>query len=181
MRVDWIGSILLTTSLISLLFGVTSGGVLHSWNSASVITPIIAGVLGTAGFLFYEGKYAVEPMIPLRIFASRTAGAGFLSSFMLGFVLWAMQYYLILYVSKYFMNQFWMCLTNKSRVSCHSKTFIIRFGSVNPTWLDFCSRYRFRRRTHYLKATEIQNHELYSLVDSHYWIFLNDPIENRFS
>lgn len=37
-------------------------------------------------------------MIPLRIFKNRTAGAAYVSAFVLGFVLWAMQYYLILYV-----------------------------------------------------------------------------------
>jgi hypothetical protein len=99
-RVDWGGIVILTGSLISLLFGVTSGGVLSPWDSASVISSIVIGVLGTIVFLFYEWKIAAEPMIPLRIFGNRTAGSAYVSCFVLGFVLWAMQYYLILYVSK---------------------------------------------------------------------------------
>lgn len=88
----------LTASLISLLYGVTSGGVLHPWRSASVISTIVVGTFGCVMFLLYEGFVASEPMIPLRIFSNRTAGSAYFSSFILGFVLWAMQYYLILYV-----------------------------------------------------------------------------------
>lgn len=99
LRVDWLGAFVLTGSLISLLYGVSSGGVLYAWNSTAVITTIVIGLFGIGLFAFYEDKFAKEPMIPLRIFGSRTAGAAYLSSFVLGFVLWAMQYYLILYVS----------------------------------------------------------------------------------
>lgn len=98
-RVDWVGMAMLSASLISLLYGVTSGGVLQPWRSASVISTTILGGLGVLVFLLYEQYVTSEPMIPLRIFSNRTAGAAYFSSFILGFVLWAMQYYLILYVS----------------------------------------------------------------------------------
>jgi hypothetical protein len=101
-KVDWFGVVVLTGSLISLLFGITSGGVIHAWNSGAVIASILVGVFGIVVFLFYEHVIAQEPMIPLRIFASRTAAAGFIASFSLGFDLWAMQYYLIQYVSQPF-------------------------------------------------------------------------------
>ena len=84
--------------MISLLYGITSGGVLNPWKSAAVIASIVVGICGTAVFLIYEEYWAKEPMIPLRIFKNRTAGAAYVSTFVLGFVLWAMQYYLILYV-----------------------------------------------------------------------------------
>ncbi|KAN0092489.1 MFS general substrate transporter [Hyaloscypha variabilis] len=96
-QVDWTGMLILTASLISLLYGVTSGGVLQPWDSAVVIFTIVIGTCGITCFLLYEAYFAKEPMIPLRIFSSRTAGAAYISSFILGFVLWAMQYYLILY------------------------------------------------------------------------------------
>jgi len=97
-QVDWTGMLILTASLISLLYGVTSDGVLQPWDSAVVIFTIVIGTCGITCFLLYEAYFAKEPMIPLRIFSSRTAGAAYISSFILGFVLWAMQYYLILYV-----------------------------------------------------------------------------------
>jgi hypothetical protein len=98
-RADWVGILVLTGSLIALLYGITSGGVLHAWNSGAVIASIVVGLSGTAVFLIYEERWAEEPMIPSRIFKSRTAGAAYVGTFVLGFVLWAMQYYLILYVS----------------------------------------------------------------------------------
>jgi Fungal trichothecene efflux pump (TRI12) len=102
-RVDWTGIVILTGSLISLLYGITSGGVLHPWDSAAVLSSITTGVFGAGVFLFYESKFASEPMIPLRIFGNRSSAAAYVSSFILGFVLWAMQYYLILYVC----SRFW--------------------------------------------------------------------------
>lgn len=97
-KADWTGITILTGSLISLLYGVTSGGVLHPWNSAAVIASIFVGLSGTVTFLLYEDFFAKKPMIPLRIFKNRSAAAAYVSAFVLGFVLWAMQYYLILYV-----------------------------------------------------------------------------------
>jgi hypothetical protein len=87
-RADWTGIFLLTGSLISLLYGITSGGVLHDWDSGAVIASIVVGFCGTAVFLVYEEFWAKEPMIPLRIFKNRTAGAAYVSTFVLGFVLW---------------------------------------------------------------------------------------------
>lgn len=100
-RVDWTGMFILTASLISLLYGVTSGGVLQPWESAAVISTVTIGGFGTLGFMLYEANFAKEAMVPLRIFSNRTAAAAYMSSFVLGFVLWAMQYYLILYVSAF--------------------------------------------------------------------------------
>ncbi|KAH7387011.1 major facilitator superfamily domain-containing protein [Phaeosphaeria sp. MPI-PUGE-AT-0046c] len=96
-RADWIGMVILTGSLIALLYGITSGGVLHAWKSGTVIASIAVGLSGTVVFSVHEGLWAKEPVIPLRIFKSRTAGSAYVGAFSLGFVLWAMQYYLILY------------------------------------------------------------------------------------
>jgi hypothetical protein len=89
---------IITGSFIALLFGITSGGVIHPWKSGAVIASIVAGACGTVVFAVYEEYGTNEPMIPLRIFKSRTAAAAFISTFVLGFVLWAMEYYFLLYV-----------------------------------------------------------------------------------
>lgn len=91
--------VILTGSLIALLYGITSGGVLHAWNSGAVIASIAVGLSGTVLFLVHEELWAKNPIIPSRIFKNRTAGSAYVGAFILGFVLWAMQYYLILYVS----------------------------------------------------------------------------------
>lgn len=85
-RFDWIGTFLLSASLSSLLFGVTAGGVLHPWRSANTLVPLIIGIIGLMTFCIYEQYTAREPLIPLRIFATRTlqpdfSRAGFLDWF----------------------------------------------------------------------------------------------------
>lgn len=109
---------ILTGSLIALLYGITSGGVLHAWSSGAVIASIVVGLCGTTVFSVYEEFWAKEPMIPLRIFKNPTAGAAYVSAFVLGFVLWAMQYYLILYVSS-------LTITTGIQRSDHLKQFLV--------------------------------------------------------
>lgn len=95
---DWIGLVVLVGSSIALLYGITTGGVLHSWLSAQTIVPLVIGVLGIAAFVVFEGRWARNPLMPLRIFSRRTAAAGYASTFFHGFIVWAMSYLLILYV-----------------------------------------------------------------------------------
>lgn len=89
---------ILTGSLISVLFGITSGGVLYPWLSARVLTALAIGAAGTTIFFLYEALIAKSPMMPPRIFGNYTALSAFFTSFVLGLTLWAMEYYLILYV-----------------------------------------------------------------------------------
>ena len=97
--IDWFGMIIFTCSLVSFTYGVTAGGSLSPWSSAEVITPLVIGVCGIAIFLVYEGKWARQPMVPLRIFRNRTAISGYVSSWLHALVMWSVGYYLILYVS----------------------------------------------------------------------------------
>ena len=96
---DWIGLVVLVGSSISLLYGITTAGVLHPWVSAQSIIPLVVGVVGLALFVVYQGLWARNPLMPLRIFSRRTAAAGYISTFFHGFIVWAMSYLLILYVS----------------------------------------------------------------------------------
>jgi hypothetical protein len=93
--------IVFTSSLVSLLYGVTAGGSVEPWASAKIITPLVLGFCGIASFVVYEGKWAQQPMVPLRIFYSRTAASGYISSWLHALVMWSVGYYLILYVSKF--------------------------------------------------------------------------------
>jgi hypothetical protein len=87
------------------------------WDSGAVISSILIGTLGIVTFVFYEHRWAQQPMIPLHIFASRTAAAGFVQSFSLGFDLWVMQYYLIQYVSQ-------LCLVCLGKTAKCSSSFL---------------------------------------------------------
>jgi hypothetical protein len=97
-QVDWLGIFVFVGSTVSLLVGLTGGGILHPWNSASTIVPLAIGGLGLCAFIFIERYVSAMPMVPLGIFRNNTAKIGFLSSFCHGFVILAVNYYLIIYV-----------------------------------------------------------------------------------
>jgi len=98
-KLDWIGMVILSASIVSFLYGITTGGNLAPWSSVSTILPIVAGALGFVGFAVFEG-YTENPLIPLRLFCERTAAAGFVASFLYGVIYWASSYYFIQYVSE---------------------------------------------------------------------------------
>jgi hypothetical protein len=98
-KIDWIGLGILTGSLGAVLFGITSGDVLFPWGSAKIIAPLVVGSLGLVVFVLYEHKIASNPVVPLRIFATQTAASGYYITFVQALILWAIAYYLILYVS----------------------------------------------------------------------------------
>lgn len=180
LRVDWTGIVILTGSLISLLYGVTSGGVLHPWKSAQVIVSIVVGAFGVTVFLFYEGKYAKEPMIPLRILVNRTAAAAYVSSFILGFVLWAMQYYLILYVSPHLPVDIFRTLTWNGIVSRNPTPFTPRSRRRHSSGNSIRPSNSNRWRSDNLKTTEIPNSELDFMATRYHRFLVDDSIENRF-
>jgi hypothetical protein len=98
-QVDWIGGTILAASLVGLLYGITSGGVVHSWASAQILCGLIFGSLGIALFVWYEKMLAVRPMLAFNMFHDRTVMSGFFSAWVDGIVLWTIPYFMILYVS----------------------------------------------------------------------------------
>jgi hypothetical protein len=97
-NLDWIGMVLSTGSIVTLLYGLTTGGHLNPWGSAKTVVPIVFGVLGIGGFIVFEAKIT-NPMIPPRMFANRTAAVGFLSSGLHGIIFWGTSFFFIQYVS----------------------------------------------------------------------------------
>ena len=93
------GVVIISGSMLALLLGVTTGGVLYPWSSARVVTPLVMGALGIAGFVKYEALVPALPMIPIRIFKDRTVASGYFTAWAHGVAVIALAYYLILYVS----------------------------------------------------------------------------------
>lgn len=177
-RADWIGMVILTGSLIALLYGITSGGVLHAWNSGAVIASVAVGLSGTVVFSVYEELWAKEPVIPLRIFKSRTAGSAYVGAFSLGFVLWAMQYYLILYVSSLTLIAAEQQSDHWNTVSCYKRTFLTGSWSMYPPGNTLRSCFCRRWRLHYLKTAEIPNCQLRLVAIGHTWLLAHDSTKD---
>ncbi len=68
-RVDLVGAALCVTGLGALVFGFIEQPRL-GWSSAAVPASLAAGSASLAGFVWYETR-APQPMLPLRLFASR--------------------------------------------------------------------------------------------------------------
>ena len=94
---DWVGAILLTASTTSFLMPVSWGGVLFAWSSFRTLLPLLLGVCGLFVFVLFEIYITKTPLIPLRIFFSRTAAVNYFGTLVHGIVLWCLLYYLPLY------------------------------------------------------------------------------------
>lgn len=100
---DWSGMVLLTGSLVGVIYGVMSGGSVYAWSSTQIISAITLGASGIIAFGVYENTLAgrcglAPPFIPLRLLGNRTAAAGYLVTLVHAMVLWALCYYMLLYV-----------------------------------------------------------------------------------
>ncbi len=80
-HLDWVGAILVTLGLGSLIFGLIRGTE-QSFAEVAVWGPIVAGLILVGVFVWWEG-YTAEPMVPLSLFSSKTfGGANLLTLFL---------------------------------------------------------------------------------------------------
>ncbi|KAK6079437.1 major facilitator superfamily transporter [Seiridium cupressi] len=94
---DWLGSVLFSVSSAGFLFGLTTGGVIFEWSSFRVLIPTIVGFAGIVSFVYWEFRFASEPIVDKRIFNTWTAISAYLQTVLHGLVLWAAIYFLVLY------------------------------------------------------------------------------------
>jgi EmrB/QacA subfamily drug resistance transporter len=80
-RLDLVGMSLVTTGVVALVWALTRGGDV-GWASAETIGTLAGGSLLLAAFLWWEHR-AAEPMVPLRLFASREFAVGNLTAFLM--------------------------------------------------------------------------------------------------
>lgn len=67
-----------------LLLGLNWGGQAFAWDSAPVMVTLVVGVVVCAVFVGWEGKGAVLPIVPLRIFRERTIVGIYITTVSLG-------------------------------------------------------------------------------------------------
>ncbi|KAF2212745.1 hypothetical protein CERZMDRAFT_40402 [Cercospora zeae-maydis SCOH1-5] len=96
--VDWTGAALIVAGTILFLLGLETGaGGTTSWSSAEVLSLIIFGVLLLGLFLAFEAKLASDPLIPIRVFSSRTNAASFAVTCLHNFVFIPCDFFIPLY------------------------------------------------------------------------------------
>ena len=97
-RVDYLGSIILTVSLVLFLLGANSGGNLLPWTHPLVLTSLsLSGVLLII-FAFVEERVASEPIIPVRLLIDRTVSASCLSFWFTFMAFYGVVYYMPVYL-----------------------------------------------------------------------------------
>jgi MFS family permease len=98
-RMDFAGNAILMASTTTLLYALTYGGSRYPWSSTTVILPLMFGLSGMVLFVIFEKwGWAQEPVIPLRLFANRTAAVIFINTFLSAILL----YWAIFFLSVYF-------------------------------------------------------------------------------
>ncbi len=82
-KLDLPGLGIITAALFSLVYGLVRGNEL-GWTSTEIVVALAIGVIGIAAFVVWEARSA-EPMLPLRLFRSRTFSAANLVSMLMYF------------------------------------------------------------------------------------------------
>ncbi|GJJ68692.1 hypothetical protein EMPS_01038 [Entomortierella parvispora] len=96
-RVDFLGALALICGLVLILLPLNWGGSTYAWNSPIVIGMFCAGIVVMGLFLLVEWKQAAEPIIPFRLFATRTNCAVFATCFFLGMGFFSIMFFMPLY------------------------------------------------------------------------------------
>jgi EmrB/QacA subfamily drug resistance transporter len=97
-KLDVFGSVLVTGGLAALIYGIvntTTPG--NSWTSQATLGWVIGGLALLIVFLFWESKVASHPLVPFRIFKSRSLSTANLIMLLVGAAFFAMWYFLTYY------------------------------------------------------------------------------------
>lgn len=69
-RLDWIGGAFFVLSTTLFLISISWGGVQFEWSSAGTLAPLFLGSAGLVWTWFYEQRWAENPVLQQRLFAS---------------------------------------------------------------------------------------------------------------
>jgi predicted MFS family arabinose efflux permease len=96
---DLAGAIAVTVGLSVLVLGIVRTDV-TGWGSAQTLAIIAAGAALVLAFLAIEGRFARAPLMPLRIYSSRTLSAANLVVLLVGAASFGMWFFVSLYLQQ---------------------------------------------------------------------------------
>ena len=96
-RIDVLGALSMASATVCLLLGLTWGGQTYPWGSPQVIGVLVAAGVLFLGFLINE-RFAVEPILPLRLARNQVFAASALLSLTTNMALLTMFVYIPLYI-----------------------------------------------------------------------------------
>jgi hypothetical protein len=74
-RIDFFGAFLLASTVTSFLGALSLGGQTFPWSHPIVIGLLLGSILLSISFVFYENKYAAEPIFPPALLVRREVAA----------------------------------------------------------------------------------------------------------
>lgn len=95
-RVDFLGAILLSTSLVLLLLALNSGGNTVPWSHPLVTVSLPLSAVALAAFAYVETRVS-EPVIPVKLLLRRTVAAACLTNWFMTMSVFALLYYAPIY------------------------------------------------------------------------------------
>ncbi len=98
-KLDILGSVLITAGISFLVFGLVQGGNL-GWSNSETLSAFILAAALIAVFAIFETKYAHSPIIPMKLLASRSLGVANAAMFMVGAAIFASWYFMSLYMQE---------------------------------------------------------------------------------
>jgi EmrB/QacA subfamily drug resistance transporter len=96
---DLSGALTVTAGLVVLTYGIVETDK-HGWGSSRTLITIALGLALLATFTLIEGRLAQAPLVPLRIFRSRSVSGANVVVFCMGAAAFAMWYFLSLYLQQ---------------------------------------------------------------------------------
>ncbi len=98
-HLDLGGAITVTAGLVALVFALVRTET-YSWGSAQVLMPLGLAIVLLAAFLLLQAKFSKAPLVPLRIFRSRSVAGGNVVMFLMFGALFGSWYFETLYMQR---------------------------------------------------------------------------------
>ena len=98
-HLDLGGAITVTAGLVALVFALVQTET-YSWGSAQVLIPLALGVLLLSTFVVLQAKLSKAPLVPLRIFRSRSVAGGNVVMLLMFGALFGSWYFETLYMQR---------------------------------------------------------------------------------
>ncbi|KAI0428517.1 major facilitator superfamily domain-containing protein [Xylaria sp. FL1042] len=96
-KIDWLGVITSIAGVVLIVLAINSGGSVWLWDSPQVLTTLIIGAILFGAFVAVEAFLAKIPIMPLRLFRSRSQCLLLVTGFFHDFVWQATLYFVPLY------------------------------------------------------------------------------------
>ncbi|KAK0626723.1 major facilitator superfamily domain-containing protein [Immersiella caudata] len=96
-RIDWTGSFLTVTCLVTLLLGLNAGGNMVPWTHPSIVVSLLLSLMLLVAFVWWESR-AQQPIIPVRLLLGRTVFTACITNFVAAMNIITATFYVPLYL-----------------------------------------------------------------------------------